>query len=164
MTAKQPVIADTEKGGETTFPTTDLAHYLDPAMVPDQTELSECARGHVNVKPRKRLALLFYTLPVGTEKDPNMDKATVDTFAEHSGCPPTKGLKWTSTIWVHPKAWREESFSREYDEPRPDPGRCVDLDAECQNWAGALTSSLPCFVPFQAGDFPWRNRRLSELL
>jgi prolyl 4-hydroxylase len=45
-------------------------------------------------------ALLFWSMrPDAQEEDP---------ASMHTGCPVTKGVKWTATKWIHAKPFRRE--------------------------------------------------------
>ena len=89
-------LTDTEEGCETAFPTTSDSSWADAGQKERFGPFSDCADGHVAVKPKKGTALLFYSL--------NPDGVSTDGAALHTGCPVTKGVKWTTTIWIHPKA------------------------------------------------------------
>lgn len=117
------------------FPETTDAHWLHESLRPDPATTSDCAAGHVHVKPRRGDALLFYSMPPGTEK---LDwEPEVDPFSMHTGCPPLEGLKWTATFWVHPHAFRLETYSAEFKEPMPDPATCGNFHERCIVWASA---------------------------
>lgn len=131
--------ADTAEGGETAFPKTTNANYLDPSYVPDQAAASECARGHIHVRPRRGTALLFYSLPLDAAA--TQDLETVDPFSLHTGCPPTKGLKWTGTVWVHTKPFRPEGYTEAFKPPLPDPAVCGNFHEKCEQWASALPAA-----------------------
>lgn len=119
---------DTEEGGETAFPSE--SKWADPALPQRLGPFSQCAEGHVAVKPRKGDALLFYTFnPDGTE----------DHSALHTGCPVLKGVKWTATVWVHSEPFRPEDLEGSpkdiMDDALWDPGMCQDIHNSCQFWA-----------------------------
>ena len=109
--------------------------------MPDQAAASECARGHIHVRPERGTALLFYSLPLDAAETQDLD--TVDPMSLHTGCPPTKGLKWTGTVWVHTKPFRPESYSEALKPPLPDPAVCGDFHEKCAAWASA-----PPWPPF----------------
>jgi prolyl 4-hydroxylase len=129
-----------EEGGETAFPETNDTFWLDASFISDTAAVSECARGKVHVRPRRGDALLFYSMAPGSEKLPvdESESAEVDPYSLHEGCPPTKGLKWTSTTWIHTKPFRPESFSTKFNPPMVDPAVCDNFHAKCEAWAGAM--------------------------
>jgi hypothetical protein len=88
-------LAEPEEGGETAFPNTNLDDWADQKQLKYEQDFSSCAQGHVAAKPKKGDALLFYSL--------KPDGKTTDPAAMHTGCPLIKGIKWTATIWIHPK-------------------------------------------------------------
>lgn len=88
-------LSDAAEGGETAFP--DHSEWLDESLPDRFGPFSNCARGHVAVKPRKGDALLFYSMkPTG-----DLDPASL-----HTGCPVLEGTKWTATVWIHSKPFR----------------------------------------------------------
>lgn len=133
--------ADVAIGGETAFPNSSDDDWLDPSYKPEG--LSNCAQGHLAVKPEVGTALLFYSMPPGADKNESLRK--VDDKSLHTGCPPIEGKKWTLTKWVHFDAFRPESYSEQFKTPLPDPGLCLDLSAQCKRWAGALPQ-LPGYM------------------
>ncbi|GAX73127.1 hypothetical protein CEUSTIGMA_g580.t1 [Chlamydomonas eustigma] len=120
-------LSDVEEGGETAFPKDSI--YTDPSIPVRGAPWSDCAKGHVAVKPKKNDAVLFYSyFPNGT-----MDPASM-----HTGCPVIKGIKWAAPIWIHVDQFRPEELKNmevvKKGQP-PDPGVCDDYHAECSNWA-----------------------------
>ncbi|XP_039141417.1 probable prolyl 4-hydroxylase 3 [Dioscorea cayenensis subsp. rotundata] len=80
-------LSDVEEGGETVFP---LAKNT-MNSVSRSSNLSECGKMGLSVKPKKGDALLFWSLkPDGS----------LDTTSLHGGCPVLKGYKWSSTKWL----------------------------------------------------------------
>eukprot|EP00892_Ulva_mutabilis_P006532 jgi/Ulvmu1/4250/UM192_0010.1 len=129
-------LTDTEEGGETAFPSTTDEHWTDISLKPEGLS-PDCAEGHVAVKPEVGTALLFYSMPPGSEDDESL--RIVDKFSLHTGCPPAEGqIKWTATIWSHFDAFRPEGFSEDLPKPdMPDPAVCEDLEPRCKMWAEA---------------------------
>lgn len=118
-------LADVEEGGETAFPFG--SEWVNPALAERSGPFSDCAKGHVAVKPRKGDALLFFSVTPAGDKD----QASL-----HTGCPPIKGIKWTSTVWIRAEPYRSKAFHRPEPQDMPrDPGYCVDLDEKCAMWA-----------------------------
>ena len=78
-------LSDCEFGGETVFPNT-------PAPAGRLGNWSECGKTGVGVMPRKRNALLFWSMKTGGE---------LDGGSSHAGCPVVTGTKWTATKWMH---------------------------------------------------------------
>lgn len=69
-------LKDTPEGGETAFPSG--SEWVSPDMPKRFGPFSECARGHVAVRPKKGDALLFHSInPDGTQDEHSM----------HTGCP-----------------------------------------------------------------------------
>lgn len=89
-------------------------------------------QGHVFYRPKRRDALLFY------DKEP--DYKMEDRYSQHTGCPVVKGVKWNAVKWVHGDPFRPETYKEEvakqgeYKEAF-DPGKCLDLNAGCEEWA-----------------------------
>lgn len=54
-------VQDTDDGGETAFPQGSV--WVDPAMPQRFGPYSDCAKGHVAVKPRKGAPVLYVLLP-----------------------------------------------------------------------------------------------------
>ena len=86
--------ADVAIGGETAFPNSSDDDWLDPSYKPEG--LSNCAQGHLAVKPEVGTALLFYSMPPGADKNESLRK--VDDKSLHTGCPPIEGKKWTLSL------------------------------------------------------------------
>jgi hypothetical protein len=87
-------LTEPEEGGETAFPKTVPDDWADASQRAYEENFSDCAKGHVAVKPKKGDALLFYSL--------KPDGKTTDDNSMHTGCPLLKGVKYTATIWIHP--------------------------------------------------------------
>ncbi|CAD7699943.1 unnamed protein product [Ostreobium quekettii] len=118
-------LSDVEYGGETAFPKNSV--WVDPDLEFSYGPWSPCSQGHVAVKPKKRDALLFFSVK---------PDATVDAASMHTGCPVVTGVKWTATKWIHTKPFRPESFKRPNPENLPhDPGLCGDHHPLCNDWA-----------------------------
>ncbi|KAG7544921.1 Oxoglutarate/iron-dependent dioxygenase [Arabidopsis suecica] len=81
-------LSDVEEGGETVFP----AAKGNISAVPWWDELSQCGREGLSVLPKKRDALLFWSMKPDASLDPS---------SLHGGCPVIKGSKWSSTKWFH---------------------------------------------------------------
>uniref|UniRef100_A0A1J3I706 procollagen-proline 4-dioxygenase n=1 Tax=Noccaea caerulescens TaxID=107243 RepID=A0A1J3I706_NOCCA len=80
-------LSDVEEGGETVFPAAK-GNY---SAVPWWSELSECGKGGLSVKPKMGDALLFWSMT---------PDATLDPSSLHGGCAVIKGNKWSSTKWL----------------------------------------------------------------
>ncbi|KAL3678116.1 hypothetical protein R1sor_021072 [Riccia sorocarpa] len=81
-------LSDVEAGGETVFP----AAKVNASLIPNWDELSECAQGGLSVRPKKGMALLFWSM----SPDVNTDSKSL-----HGGCPVISGNKWSATKWLH---------------------------------------------------------------
>ncbi|XP_010432225.1 PREDICTED: probable prolyl 4-hydroxylase 8 isoform X3 [Camelina sativa] len=81
-------LSDVEEGGETVFPSAK-GNVSD---VPWWDELSQCGKTGLSVLPKKRDALLFWSMKPDAALDPS---------SLHGGCPVIKGNKWSSTKWFH---------------------------------------------------------------
>lgn len=118
-------LSDVEYGGETAFP--KGSEWLDPKLESQFGPFSDCAKGHVAVKPSKGDALLFFSMNPDGSNDPQ---------AMHEGCPTLKGVKWTSTVWIHTLPFRVNYFVRPKQSDLPhDPGLCEDWHEKCSEWA-----------------------------
>lgn len=119
---------DVEGGGETAFPET--SEWISPELEQRLGPFSECVPpGKVAFRPRRRDALLFYSL------HPNN---TLDQASMHTGCPVTKGVKWTAVKWIHVSPFNIETFHKPREAELPkDPGLCKDYDSNCEDWAAA---------------------------
>eukprot|EP00201_Polytomella_parva_P009975 CAMPEP_0175066742 /NCGR_PEP_ID=MMETSP0052_2-20121109/16690_1 /TAXON_ID=51329 ORGANISM="Polytomella parva, Strain SAG 63-3" /NCGR_SAMPLE_ID=MMETSP0052_2 /ASSEMBLY_ACC=CAM_ASM_000194 /LENGTH=290 /DNA_ID=CAMNT_0016333503 /DNA_START=318 /DNA_END=1187 /DNA_ORIENTATION=+ len=122
-------LADTEEGGETTFPNLPL---------PDgqvNEGFSECARHVVAVKPRKGAAVLFHSIKPSGE---------LERRSLHGACPVIKGTKWSAAKWIHvghyamggEKAERIEQSS-ENRLKKGSGGKCRDKNEMCEEWSSA---------------------------
>lgn len=119
-----------EEGGETTFPENSV--WANPEMAHMQTNLSQCAQGHVSLKPRPGDALLFYTR--------NPDYKTEDYHSTHWACPVIKGFKWSAVAWIHGTPFRPEELKKPITEDQinpPDAGFCEDYSEAqlCKDWS-----------------------------
>ncbi|KAK9842984.1 hypothetical protein WJX74_005333 [Apatococcus lobatus] len=112
-------------GGETAFPVG--SSWLHPSLAGKFGPFSPCAEQHLAVKPRKGMALLFYSLkPTGES----------DYSSMHTGCPVIEGIKWTATKWIHTGPFHEEWInSPESADPKRDPEVCMDYEDRCSGWA-----------------------------
>ncbi|VVB10115.1 unnamed protein product [Arabis nemorensis] len=81
-------LSDVDEGGETVFP----AAKGNISDVPWWNELSQCGKEGISVLPKKRDALLFWSIKPDASLDPS---------SLHGGCPVIKGNKWSSTKWFH---------------------------------------------------------------
>ncbi|KAH0940627.1 hypothetical protein HID58_000264 [Brassica napus] len=81
-------LSEVEEGGETVFP---LAKG-NISDVPWWNELSQCGKEGLSVLPKKRDALLFWSM----RPDGSLDPSSL-----HGGCPVIRGNKWSSTKWLH---------------------------------------------------------------
>ncbi|KAL2633459.1 hypothetical protein R1flu_004938 [Riccia fluitans] len=81
-------LSDVEAGGETVFP----AVQVNSSQVPHWDTLSECAKGGLSVRPKKGMALLFWSMA---------PDVTLDSRTLHGGCPVIAGNKWSATKWLH---------------------------------------------------------------
>lgn len=124
-------LQDTEDGGETAFP--QGSEWADESMPERFGPFSECARGHVAVKPKKGMALLFYSL--------SLDAKVQDSASMHTGCPVLSGTKWSATKWIHTDPfhpeWLAAGAAEAADQPLPVPEECSDTEAKCADWATA---------------------------
>lgn len=118
-------LSDVEEGGETAFPLG--SEWVNPIIAERSGPFSDCAKGHVAMKPHKGDALLFFSATPAGDKDP---------ASLHTGCPTIRGVKWTATVWIRASPYRPESFHRPKptDMPR-DPGYCKDVNENCAMWA-----------------------------
>ena len=122
----------TEEGGETVFPNI-------PAPGGDNgPTFSDCARHHLAAKPVKGDAILFHSIaPSGA----------LERKSLHTACPVIKGIKWSAAKWLHVSHYVTNTVS---DGPieaveqtineigrKQEPGRCVDLNDLCPDWARA---------------------------
>ncbi|TVU27622.1 hypothetical protein EJB05_19116, partial [Eragrostis curvula] len=80
-------LSDVEEGGETIFPDANV----NSSSLPWYSELSECARRGLAIKPKMGDALLFWSMK---------PDATLDPLSLHGGCPVIRGNKWVSTKWM----------------------------------------------------------------
>jgi prolyl 4-hydroxylase len=86
----------------------------------------------VAYKPKPGDALFFF--------DMKPDYRTTDGFSTHTGCPVIDGVKWNAVKWIHGKPFREDEYKSYLTTPYvhpPDPGHCVDLHDQCNQWAEA---------------------------
>jgi prolyl 4-hydroxylase len=118
-----------EEGGETAFPATKDSDWVSAEVKARIAKNpSECAKGHVYAPAKKGDALLFWSLyPDGHKRD---------ALTLHTGCPVTRGLKYTFTKWIHTQPFRPEGFGVEYPLP-PLPELCEDVHDQCGEWAEA---------------------------
>ncbi|URE04071.1 prolyl 4-hydroxylase [Musa troglodytarum] len=86
-------LSDVEEGGETVFPSAKVSSSSSPW----HTELSECGKKGLSIKPRMGDALLFWSV---------RPDATLDPSSLHGGCPVIRGNKWSSTKWMHIREFR----------------------------------------------------------
>ncbi|MED6205478.1 putative prolyl 4-hydroxylase 4 [Stylosanthes scabra] len=108
-------LTDVTSGGETVFPNAEETPHRRGSE--KRTDLSECAKKGIAVKPRRGDALLFFSL------HPN---AIPDTNSLHAGCPVIEGEKWSATKWIH-----VDSF----DKTVGPGGDCTDNHQSCVTWA-----------------------------
>lgn len=138
-------LADTESGGETTFPKArkppdfDAVESFDESSTARRpsTEWSDCAkRSGVPVRSEQGDAVLFWSLTDAYELDPG---------SLHGACPVLKGEKWTAVKWMRVAKF-DGGFPEDAKLPMPslsvsrrDSGveseRCQDEWAECADWA-----------------------------
>ena len=141
-------LADTESGGETTFPKARKPPDFDALESSDSTidessaarpstEWSDCAkRSGVPVRSEQGDAVLFWSLTDAYELDPG---------SLHGACPVLKGEKWTAVKWMRVAKF-DGGFPEDAKLPMPslsvsrrDSGveseRCQDEWAECADWA-----------------------------
>ncbi|KAG1662351.1 hypothetical protein FOA52_000016 [Chlamydomonas sp. UWO 241] len=130
-------LSDPEEGGETGFPETTLKSWAHPGLQAMYGEdVSQCAKGHVAVRPRRGDGLLFWNI--------HPDGKTEDPLSSHEGCAVMAGAKWTTTFWIHSIAFRPQ-FRRSdgtWDvgpggSDALDPGLCQDGSDTCNEWAAA---------------------------
>ncbi|CAL9176017.1 probable prolyl 4-hydroxylase 3 [Musa acuminata AAA Group] len=86
-------LSDVEEGGETVFPSAKVFS----SSLPWYTELSECGKKGLSIKPKMGDALLFWSM---------RPDATLDPSSLHGGCPVIRGNKWSSTKWMHIREFR----------------------------------------------------------
>ncbi|CAN6451152.1 unnamed protein product [Victoria cruziana] len=108
-------LTDVEKGGETVFPSAEVndrrrGHAVDG-------DLSDCAKKGIAVKPKRRDALLFFSL------HPSADP---DERSLHAGCPVIDGEKWSATKWIHVASFDKSVGASSV---------CVDENEHCERWA-----------------------------
>ncbi|GAV63367.1 Hpt domain-containing protein/2OG-FeII_Oxy_3 domain-containing protein [Cephalotus follicularis] len=108
-------LTDVAKGGETVFPSAEVSTRRKVSAT--NSDLSECGRKGVAVKPRRGDALLFFSL------HPN---ALPDQSSLHAGCPVIEGEKWSATKWIH-----VDSFDKNLTAG----GNCTDSNESCEKWA-----------------------------
>ncbi|GJP51549.1 hypothetical protein CLOM_g10713 [Closterium sp. NIES-68] len=84
-------LSDVEEGGETVFPAAELTPANIHSPLPPDSQLSQCAKGMLAVKPKRGDALLFWNLKPDTTLDPK---------SLHAGCPVIRGNKWSATKWI----------------------------------------------------------------
>ncbi|CAI7782683.1 unnamed protein product [Closterium sp. NIES-54] len=84
-------LSDVEEGGETVFPAAELTPDNIHSPIPPDSQLSQCAKGMLAVKPKRGNALLFWNLKPDTTLDPK---------SLHAGCPVIRGNKWSATKWI----------------------------------------------------------------
>ena len=140
-------LADTESGGETTFPKARKPPDFDAVESESfdesstarrpSTEWSDCAkRSGVPVRSEQGDAVLFWSLTDAYELDPG---------SLHGACPVLKGEKWTAVKWMRVAKF-DGGFPEDAKLPMPslsvsrrDSGveseRCQDEWAECADWA-----------------------------
>ncbi|CAM6088402.1 unnamed protein product [Calypogeia fissa] len=80
-------LSDVAAGGETVFPAAKVNN-----KTLDWEGQSKCAKAGLAVRPKKGMALLFWSLDPDTQKDPK---------SLHGGCPVIEGDKWSATKWLH---------------------------------------------------------------
>lgn len=92
-----------------------------------------CARKGLVVRPRKRDALLFFSL--------KPDGQTQDVKSLHAGCPVISGTKWIATKWMrvgHYHDWgsegpQEDGHGRGADEQHDEPEAAQQQDQQQQD-------------------------------
>mmetsp|Transcript_61464 Transcript_61464/g.194551 ORF Transcript_61464/g.194551 Transcript_61464/m.194551 type:complete len:376 (-) Transcript_61464:56-1183(-) len=120
-----------DDGGETVFP---HSKWIDEDTQ-KQGEYSKCGQRGVAAHAKKGDALLFWSMqPDGSE----------DRHSMHAGCPPTKGIKWTATKWIHAGPFQVANLLPSAH------GKCMDLNENCVNWAGS--GECEKNKPFMLGD------------
>ncbi|EFN57937.1 hypothetical protein CHLNCDRAFT_142031 [Chlorella variabilis] len=120
-------LSDVESGGETTFPNSE---WIDPALPKALGPFSECAQGHVAMKPKRGDAIVFHSL--------NPDGRSHDQHALHTACPVIVGVKYVAIFWIHTKPFRPEQLKGPLaPEPPMVPEDCVDADPGCPGWAAS---------------------------
>ncbi|KAK2358158.1 Oxoglutarate/iron-dependent oxygenase [Trifolium repens] len=108
-------LTNVTKGSETVFPNAEEPPRCKSSE--KSSDLSECAKKGIAVKPRRGDALLFFSLDT---------HATPDTNSLHCGCPVIEGEKWSATKWIH-----VDSFDKKVG----DGGGCSDQHDSCERWA-----------------------------
>ncbi|CAM6122875.1 unnamed protein product [Calypogeia fissa] len=86
-------LSDVQAGGETLFPAGELNYNKNKTL---EGQYSECAKHGLAIRPKKGMALLFWTLSPDVRKD---------LRSINSGCPVLEGDKWTATKWLHVEKW-----------------------------------------------------------
>ncbi|KAG2495663.1 hypothetical protein HYH03_006263 [Edaphochlamys debaryana] len=123
-------LVEPDEGGETTFVNSEWLHpEVGRAMDP---QFSDCAKGHVAMKPKRGDALIFF--------DRMPDYVTDDIHTEHTGCPVLKGVKWNAVKWIHGEVFHPEEWEKsrkDWAKSLPDPGVCADYHAGCEGWAAS---------------------------
>ncbi|WIA41185.1 hypothetical protein OEZ86_004800 [Tetradesmus obliquus] len=122
---------DVPEGGETAFPDTDASKWASPEVGAQvDPTLSECAKGSVAYRPQKGDAFMFWSF--------KPDGVSMDPFAQHTGCPPTKGVKWAAPMWIHSRPFRPDTANAPHDPVEAvDPGVCEDVNPQCEQWAAS---------------------------
>ena len=114
-------LSDVDEGGETNFPMGKVSReYRDRYGDASVNEVnSECGGGlQAAVRFKKGDALLFFDMdPASTYEDP---------LFLHEGCPVISGTKWSATIWMHQKHFRDIELV---------PPKCEDTNSSCESWA-----------------------------
>ncbi|GJP39780.1 hypothetical protein CLOM_g24124 [Closterium sp. NIES-68] len=80
-------LSDVEEGGETVFPAAELTPANIHSPLPPDSQLSQCAKGMLAVKPKRGDALLFWNLKPDTTLDPKSLHVI-------------RGNKWSATKWI----------------------------------------------------------------
>ncbi|KAL4422226.1 hypothetical protein ABPG77_009701 [Micractinium sp. CCAP 211/92] len=126
-------LSDVEEGGETTFPNSE---WVDPAYGNKLGPFSDCAKGHVAMRPKRGDAIVFHSV--------NPDGRSHDPHALHTACPVVQGVKYVAIFWIHTLPFRPEQLAEEpAPEPALEPEDCADADPSCGDWAanGECTSN-----------------------
>ncbi|GAB4814205.1 hypothetical protein N2152v2_001251 [Parachlorella kessleri] len=113
-----------EEGGETTFSLD--SKWIDPSLPRKLGPFSDCAEGHVAMKPKKGDALVFW----GLKPDGSQDRLSM-----HTACPVLKGIKWVAIKWIHTEPFREQDLGKRKNDKVVLPEECVDREEACEDWA-----------------------------
>ena len=122
-------LTDIEEGGETNFPSgvVNLEYQESHRGQKNFSSCSGTSSFPASFAPKKGDALLFF--------DMNVPFNWQDGSSLHQGCPVIKGIKWSSTIWMHQEAFRLSDILVGYKGDKIE--LCYDFHENCDSWADA---------------------------